>query len=138
MPTAIFAIVVTGGFRPRTEQLHQSRFSRTSRSILHGHIDVPRIAIDPEGILIDGKYYGYFGPTPALLRLPVMLFDSAPDPFSQPFLAPLYMTVAFLLAAFAIAGIASMVGLDGWLAAGFTFIALAGSALMPLSARAGV
>ncbi len=55
---------------------------------------------------------------------------------SQPFLAPLYMTAAFLLAGLAIAGIASMVGLEGWLAAGFTFVALAGSALMPLSARA--
>jgi hypothetical protein len=133
----IFAIVVTRGFRPWTEQPQQSRFyENQAESILHGHIDVPPRAIDPDGIVIDGKFYGYFGPTPALLRLPVMLFSSAPDPLSQPFLAPLYMTAAFLLAGLAIAGIASMVGLDGWLAAGFTFVALAGSALMPLSARA--
>ncbi len=79
IPTAIFAIVVTRGFRPWTEQPQQSRFyENQAESILHGHIDVPPRAIDPDGIVIDGKFYGYFGPTPALLRLPVMLFTSAP------------------------------------------------------------
>ena len=46
------------------------------------------------------------------------------------------MTFAFLLAGLAIAGIASKVGLKGWLAPGFTFVTLTGSALMMPSARA--
>lgn len=40
-----------------------------AQSLLHLRIDVDPDAIGPEGMIHDGKWYGYFGPTPALFRL---------------------------------------------------------------------
>ena len=42
-------------------------------SLLHGHIDVTPDSIGTESFERNGKAYGYFGPTPALLRLPLEL-----------------------------------------------------------------
>jgi hypothetical protein len=48
-----------------------------ARSILHGHLDVPRSAIGVEAFTFQGKAYGYFGIGPAILRIPlVLLFPS--------------------------------------------------------------
>lgn len=43
-------------------------------SLIHGRWDVTLDAISGEAFLIRGKYYGYFGFTPALLRIPLNLF----------------------------------------------------------------
>jgi len=46
-------------------------------SLLQGRLDVPRTAILPEAFVREGKSYGYFGVTPALIRIPLnFLFDS--------------------------------------------------------------
>ena len=42
------------------------------RALLHGHLDVDPGAVGFEGFDIDGRTYLYFGPVPALLRLPVL------------------------------------------------------------------
>ena len=42
-------------------------------SLLHGRIDVPPESIESESFEHNGKAYGYFGPTPALFRLPLEL-----------------------------------------------------------------
>src|SRR5438105_10491203 len=44
-----------------------------ARSILQGHLDVPRSAIGVEAFTFEGKAYGYFGIGPALLRIPLVL-----------------------------------------------------------------
>lgn len=44
-----------------------------ARSILHGHLDVPRSAIGVEAFTFQGNAYGYFGIGPALLRIPLVL-----------------------------------------------------------------
>lgn len=41
-------------------------------SLLEGRLDVPPEAIDFEAFVHDGKYYGYFGLVPALLRVPLL------------------------------------------------------------------
>ncbi len=41
-----------------------------AQSLLHGRWDVPEAALSGEAFVVAGKYYGYFGPTPALQRLP--------------------------------------------------------------------
>jgi hypothetical protein len=51
----------------------ESFYDAQAESLLHGRIDVPRDAIAPEAFVRDGKSYGYFGPTPALARLPLNL-----------------------------------------------------------------
>lgn len=37
---------------------------------LHGRWDVPEPALGGEAFVVNGKVYGYFGPTPAVMRLP--------------------------------------------------------------------
>jgi hypothetical protein len=39
---------------------------------LHGRWDVPEKALSGEAFVVAGKVYGYFGPTPALMRLPLV------------------------------------------------------------------
>jgi hypothetical protein len=46
-------------------------YDAQAQSLLEGRIDVPPEAIGPEAFVHSGKSYGYFGPTPALLRLPL-------------------------------------------------------------------
>src|SRR4051794_28375480 len=61
-----------GRFDLLTAGAHFSVFyDELGRSILHGRFDVPPAAIGPEALLIGGRTYGYFGPTPALLRIPL-------------------------------------------------------------------
>ena len=48
-------------------------YDAQAQSLLHGRIDVPQEAIGPEAFMRNGKAYGYFGPTPALARLPLEL-----------------------------------------------------------------
>jgi len=50
-----------------------------ARSLFHGHWDVPRRVVGFEGFLVHGRYYTYFGPFLALLRMPVLLVTSALD-----------------------------------------------------------
>jgi hypothetical protein len=133
----IFFVVVTRGFRFIADQSQQSRYyENQAQSLLHGHVNVPLTAIGAEAFEIGGKYYGYFGPTPAILRMPIMVFVPSGDPLGQPFLAPWYMLAAFVLAGTAIAGIASRLQIHGWIAGAFTFVGLAGSGLMLLAERA--
>ena len=42
---------------------------------MHGHLDVPEPAIGGEAYILEGRTYGYFGLTPAILRLPLVIFD---------------------------------------------------------------
>jgi len=48
-------------------------YDAQAQSLLHGRIDVPPEAIATEAFMRNGKAYGYFGPTPALMRLPLEL-----------------------------------------------------------------
>ena len=50
-----------------------------ARSLFHGRWNVPASAVGIEGFLVHGKYYTYFGPFLALLRMPVLLVTSGLD-----------------------------------------------------------
>ena len=72
---AILCQVVTDGewnFFPPPGSM-QVFYDAQARSLLAGRIDVPPEAIEGEAFLRNGKYYGYFGPTPALARIPLNL-----------------------------------------------------------------
>jgi hypothetical protein len=56
-----------------------SFFDAQGRALLHGHLAVPPSSVSFEGFLVGGHTYMYFGPVPALLRLPVLLFTHALD-----------------------------------------------------------
>jgi hypothetical protein len=71
----LLAWLVTEGdweFFPKAGFL-ESFYDAQAQSLLHGRIDVPPEAIGTEAFMRDGKAYGYFGPTPALMRLPLEL-----------------------------------------------------------------
>ncbi|HMD70643.1 MAG TPA: hypothetical protein VKF41_04835 [Bryobacteraceae bacterium] len=71
----LLAWLVTGGdwdFFPKASFL-ESFYDAQAQSLLHGRIDVPPDAIGTEAFMRNGKAYGYFGPTPALMRLPMEL-----------------------------------------------------------------
>lgn len=64
-----------------------------ARSLLEGHVSVDPEAVGFEGFVIDGNTYVYFGPVPALLRMPVLaLTDSLDGRLTQ-----LSMLLAFLV-----------------------------------------
>jgi hypothetical protein len=71
----LLAWLVTEGdwdFFPKAGFL-ESFYDAQAQSLLHGRIDVPPEAIATEAFMRNGKAYGYFGPTPALMRLPLEL-----------------------------------------------------------------
>ncbi len=80
-------------------------YDEQARSLLHGRIDVRPGIPGPEGFLIDGKTYLYYGPLLSLVRLPFALFGQL---FTGR-LVRLSMTVGFvalLTAAFHLAELA--------------------------------
>ena len=50
-----------------------------AHSLLDGRWDVPRRSLFAEGFLVHGKVYEYFGPVPAILRMPIALFTHSLD-----------------------------------------------------------
>ena len=55
-------------------------------SLLQGRLDVPPQALDGEAFIFEGKVYGYFGPTPALLRIPLNLAGFGAGRLSRAFM----------------------------------------------------
>lgn len=51
----------------------QHYYTFAAISLLRGRLDVPSQALGGECFALDGRCYGYFGITPSLLRLPVVL-----------------------------------------------------------------
>ena len=87
-----FSAVVTGGsFRFNVPESFGSFYDHQAASLMHGRLDVPSAALDGEAFAFGGKLYGYFGPTPALLRLPFTLFDLGFGHLSRSFLLGYYL-----------------------------------------------
>jgi len=67
---------------------------------LQGRLDVPEEAIGGEAFEAHGKVYGYFGPTPAVLRLPFVLLGVAFGQLSRVFMLAYFvasLTAAYLM-----------------------------------------
>ncbi len=111
-------------------------------SFLQGRLDVPADAIYSEAFHYRGKIYGYFGPTPALLRLPFVIFGVAFGELTRP--ALLVAFAGCLLAAYLILGHATALLRPAdprpraWLTVLFTAHACLGSSLFFLGNRAQV
>src|SRR5436309_1682809 len=70
-----------------------SFFDAPGHALLHGHLAVSPSQASFEGFDVGGRTYLYFGPVPALLRLPVLLFTHSLDGR----LTELSMLVAFVV-----------------------------------------
>ncbi|MEK7996613.1 MAG: hypothetical protein AAB403_22655 [Planctomycetota bacterium] len=76
-------------------------YDAQASSFLQGRVDVPPESLGAEALVRNGKYYGYFGPTPALLRLPLNLllpgFDGRWSRFSLLVASLVTLITAYLL-----------------------------------------
>jgi hypothetical protein len=99
--TLVFSAVVSGGtFRLIYPESFGNFYDYQALSFLQGRLDVPREALLDEAFVFEGKNYGYFGPTPALLRLPLVVAKIAFGQLSRVYLVVFY--VASLAGAYAL------------------------------------
>ena len=83
----VFSYMVTDGeFSFDYSESFGSFYDFQAASILHGHLDVPREAIGGEAFIVHGKAYGYFGPTPAFMRIPFVVLRLAFGKLSRAFM----------------------------------------------------
>ncbi len=96
-----FAWMLTfGTFRLHHREVFGSFYDYQAASLLRGRLDVPDVAIGGEAFVARGKLYGYFGPTPTLLRLPFAVTGFAFGHLSRGVMLAAY--AAALLAAYLI------------------------------------
>jgi hypothetical protein len=94
-----FAWLVTfGTFRFDAREIFGVFYDYQAASLLEGRLDVPEEAIRDEAFIINGRFYGYFGPAPALYRLPFTLTHVAFGKLSRAYLVGYFF--ASLLAAY--------------------------------------
>ncbi len=74
---AFTAILTSGTFRLIYPETFCNFYDFQALSLLQGRLDVPEEALQEEAFVYAGKIYGYFGPTPALFRLPFVIFGLA-------------------------------------------------------------
>ncbi len=117
-------------------------YDSQAHSLLEGRWDIPRDELGIEAWIVDGKAYTYFGPVPALLRMPVAVFT---DQFDGR-LTQLSMLAAFtVLMVFTtrlgwrvrtlVRGGAPVGNFETWTAGAFTFVLGAGSVVLFLASR---
>ena len=125
---------------------HAERFGNfydiQAHSLLEARWDVPAKEVAFEGFLIDGKTYLYFGPVPALLRLPVVaLTDSLDGRLTQvSMLAAFTVAIVFVTRlSWRIRGLvrgdAPASRLELWAVGGYVFLIATGSVLLFLASR---
>jgi len=72
--TVSFAWLLTGGtWQLLQRNLYANFYDVQARAILHGHLSMPASTLTVEGIREGTRTYMYYGPVPALLRMPVLL-----------------------------------------------------------------
>ncbi|MGP0032447.1 MAG: hypothetical protein ACLPVF_18345 [Acidimicrobiales bacterium] len=72
---AAFAWMVTGGtFQFLQSSAFSNFYDAQARSLLRGTWSMPANVLSIEGIRTDGRTDMYYGPVPALLRIPVLIF----------------------------------------------------------------
>jgi hypothetical protein len=92
-----FAWMLTGGsWNFLQRNLFANFYDVQARALLHGHWNVPAAALSIEGIREGGRTYMYYGPVPALLRMPILLVTHRLDGR----LTQCSMLVAFVVALF--------------------------------------
>lgn len=92
--TTIFAWMISyGTFRLVAEDEFGTFYDYQAASLLRLRWDVPEPSLSGEAFVVAGKVYGYFGPTPALMRLPFALFGAGIGKLTR-----LYMVIDYVAA----------------------------------------
>jgi hypothetical protein len=140
-----FWMVNAGQLNPFHAERFGNFYDIQAHSLLDLHWDVPAKQVVFEGFLVNGKTYVYFGPVPALLRLPVVAITDSLDG---------RLTQVSMLAAFAVGivfvtrlswrirglvrGNAPVSRLELWAVGGYVFLIATGSVMLFLASRAFV
>ena len=130
----------------RLDLLHSEGLSgfydAQAHALLGGHWDIPAGKLGFEAFLIDGKQYMYFGPFPALLRLPIAaVTDSLDGELTQlsMLLAFAVLMVATIRLLWRVRALVrpdrSLTRLEQWAIGGFVLVVGAGSVVMFLASR---
>ena len=97
----LFANLITGGtYELIYPDSYGDFFDYQALALLDGRLDVPESAISGEALIVDGKYYGYFGITPSILRLPLLVFGGQVGVWSRMLMLLAYaisLTASYLL-----------------------------------------
>ncbi|HUR56747.1 MAG TPA: hypothetical protein VM029_03500 [Opitutaceae bacterium] len=136
-----FGALVTGGTsRFVFEESFGQFYDYQAASLLRGRLDVPADALAGERFEVNGKIYGYFGVTPALLRLPLAAGGIAFGKVSRAYLLGYYtgcLVAAYLLLLQATRMLCGRGARpSGWAVVVLTLSAGLGSSLFFLGARA--
>ena len=84
---AVFFYYITrGSFRLFDTEVFNNFYDYQAQSLLKGRLDVPYVAIGGEAFVYNHKLFGYFGLTPALLRLPFALLHVTPGTLSRAYM----------------------------------------------------
>jgi hypothetical protein len=97
---AFTASITNGTFRLLYPETFGHFYDYQALSFLQGRLDLPESAHSSESFVFEGKHYIYFGPTPAVLRLPFVFFNVGFGVLSRSFMVASY--VAFLAAVYAL------------------------------------
>ncbi|WP_116996070.1 hypothetical protein [Desertimonas flava] len=87
------------------DHLNGNFYDLQARALFHGRLAVPNDSLGIEGFVVDGRTYMYFGPFPALLRMPLLLVTSRFDGR----LTALSMLVGFVVTAIALTALVEQV-----------------------------
>lgn len=90
--TITFAAVLTNGtFRMIAPDEFGNFYDLQARSFLEGRLSLPDSARNSESFIFEGRNYMYFGPTPAVLRLPFTIFNVAFGELSRCFMVAYFV-----------------------------------------------
>lgn len=84
-------LVTTGDFAFNYPESFGVFYEFQASSLLQGRLDVPYSSLPDETFVFQGRHYGYFGITPALLRLPFVIFDLGFGHLSRTFMLLYYV-----------------------------------------------
>jgi hypothetical protein len=74
---AFVAVLTSGTFQMITADEFSNLYDVQARSFLQGRLSLPDEARTGESFIFEGRNYMYFGPTPALLRMPFTILNIA-------------------------------------------------------------
>jgi hypothetical protein len=142
---ALYWMVNAGQLNPFHAGLLGDFYDTQAHSLLELRWDVPAKEVGLEGFRIDDKTYLYFGPVPALLRMPILAFTHSLDGR----LTQVSMLTAFAVALVFIArlswrirrlvrGDAPVTRVELWAVGGYMFLIATGSVMFFLASRAHV
>jgi len=83
----VFSYIITDEtFNFDYQESFGSFYDYQAVSLLQGRLDVPGQAVEGEAFVVHGKTYGYFGPTPAVMRIPFVVLHLAFGKLSRAFM----------------------------------------------------